>query len=144
MPKWLPHLFVLFGLALVPWILWLVASLPGRAVANHWQIAWAGFDVALASSLAGTGIAMLRRSALSGMLASTSATLLVADAWFDVITAGGSATFTLALVEAICCELPIALLCFWIAGSIAPVRERRIGSASRPISLRGIRLTLWR
>src|SRR5258705_371113 len=38
-------LFVLAVVVLVPWIVFLVRSLPSTEAAAHWDIAWAGFDV---------------------------------------------------------------------------------------------------
>jgi hypothetical protein len=41
------------------------------------------------------------------------ATLLAADAWFDVVTSRGAAAFALATTEALAIELPLAVLCIW-------------------------------
>ena len=68
-PRWLAPVFVLGALVLLPWIVWLVVSLPSHEVANHWQIAWGGFDVALAVLLASTGVALARRSPAAEILA---------------------------------------------------------------------------
>src|SRR5262249_40545373 len=46
--RWLPPLLALIALALVPWALWLGTVLPSHEVAEHWDIAWAGFDLILA------------------------------------------------------------------------------------------------
>jgi hypothetical protein len=121
-PRWIPRLFVVLALALAPWIAWLLLSLPRRAFVNHWEVAWAGFDVGLAVLLAGTGIALIRRSPLAQLLAAMAATLLLADAWFDTMTARGASGLTVAVVEALLCELPLALVCLWIARSIEPMR----------------------
>jgi len=120
--------FVVLGLALAPWDAWLLVSLPERALANHWGIAWAGFDAALAALLAGTGIALIRRSPLAQLLASMAATLLLADAWFDTVTAHGSNNLDVALVEALCCEVPAAFVCLWIARNI----ERVLAGSAKP------------
>ena len=120
-PRWIPRVFLAFGLALAPWIAWLLVSLPERTVANHWEVAWVGFDAALAALLVGTGVALIRRAPLAEVLAAMAGTLLLADAWFDTMTARGANSLTLAVVEALCCELPLALVCLWIARNIERV-----------------------
>src|SRR5437764_1295234 len=47
-PGWVVAVFGLAALLLVPWIVLLVVALPSEHRAAHWDIAWAGFDVALA------------------------------------------------------------------------------------------------
>jgi hypothetical protein len=116
------------ALVLVPWSAWLASSLPCRYLSQHWGIAWAGFDTALASALGLTCIAALRRAPWLDRAAVAAATLLAADAWFDVVTSRGAAAFALATTEAIAVELPIALLCLWL---IRAVRPRQIRSAPR-------------
>lgn len=130
-PWWIPPLFVVFALALAPWIVWLFVSLPSQEVANNWEVAWGGFDVALGALLAATGISLARRSAAAELLASMTAGLLLADAWFDTMTSRGTGTLALALLEAFCVELPLALVCIWIAWNI----ERVIADA-RPFLVR--------
>ena len=74
-----------FGLS--AWIIVLGLSLPKRYDAAHWNLAWIGFDVALLVALAATAWAAVRRRAIIVLLATITATLLCADAWFDVTTA---------------------------------------------------------
>ena len=116
-------LVVFFGGAavlLVPWTIGLTHSLPCRYVSAHWGVAWAGFDTGLAVSLALTGLAVLRGAAWLDRAAVATATLLVADAWFDVLTAGNAAAVALASAEALAVELPVAALCLWVARRFTP------------------------
>ena len=48
-------LLIVAGLVLLPWLVWLVATLPQHYSAHHYWLSWAGFDVALAASLIVTG-----------------------------------------------------------------------------------------
>jgi len=130
-PRWIPPLFVVFGLALAPWIVWLFVSLPSQEVANNWEVAWGGFDIALGALLAATGFSLARRSPFAGLLASMTAGLLLADAWFDTITSRGTGKLALALLEAFCVELPLALVCLWIARNI-----ERVVADARPFLVR--------
>src|SRR5947207_2354569 len=52
---------VLACLALVVWTLWLGADLPSRYLVGHWDLAWVGFDLLLAGSIAATGKGELLR-----------------------------------------------------------------------------------
>jgi hypothetical protein len=103
------------ALVLVPWSAWLASSLPCRYLSQHWGIAWAGFDTALAATLALTCVAALRRAPWLDRAAVAAATLLAADAWFDVVTSRGAAAVAIATGEAVAVELPVALLCIWVA-----------------------------
>jgi hypothetical protein len=107
------------ALVLVPWAGWLAISLPCRYLSRHWGIAWVGFDTALAAALASTCIAALRRAPWLDRAAVAAATLLAADAWFDVVTSRGAAAVALAATEAVAVELPVALLCLWLISALA-------------------------
>jgi hypothetical protein len=120
-PRWIGPAFLGMALVLLPWIVWLLVTLPGKTVANHWQIAWGGFDVILALALAWTGLMLLRRSPVTAVAAAVTGTLLVVDAWFDVTTSRGVATVAFAAVLAGAIELPLAALCFWIARNVERV-----------------------
>jgi hypothetical protein len=115
------------GVVLVPWTFGLALALPCRYVSAHWGIAWAGFDTALAAGLSLTGYAILRRATWLDRVATATATLLAADAWFDVLTARTAAAIALATAEALLVELPTAALCIWVARRLMappPQQER--------------------
>jgi hypothetical protein len=120
-PWWLPRLFLIFGLALAPWIIWLLVSLPSQEVAAHWEIAWGGFDVALAALLVATAVTLTRRSPLAEIFAAMAAAFLFCDAWFDVMTSRGTPTVIVAILEAVFVELPLAVTCLWIALNVERV-----------------------
>ncbi|GAA4498083.1 hypothetical protein GCM10023191_042710 [Actinoallomurus oryzae] len=100
---------------LVPWIVYLALTLPGNYTADQWSATWTGFDIALLAALAGTALAILgkRQVAIVGMLVTS--TLLVCDAWFDVMLSWGSDEFPLSVVTALVGELPLAALFFYAA-----------------------------
>ena len=112
------------AVAIVPWTAWLASSLPCRYVSQHWGIAWGGFDSALATSLALTGVAALRRAAWLDRAAVATATLLAADAWFDVVTSRGALAVAFATTEALAVEIPVALLCLWVARGVATTNPK--------------------
>lgn len=125
--KWLLLLLGIVALALLPWTAFVSATLPGRHVAQHWDLVWGGFDVFEATALAATMVALLRGLPQLPLFAAIAGTALVCDAWFDLLTASPGADLRWSLVEAILAELPLAALCFWIALD----SDRALASAAR-------------
>jgi hypothetical protein len=127
-----PAVFLLVAaLALVPWIGWLAVSLPCSYRSQHWGIAWAGFDAGLALVLGLTGFAALRRAPWLEHAAVAAAALLVADAWFDVVTSHGGGAVAVAVAEALAIELPIAAFCLRLARSATPPQHPGAPSGER-------------
>ena len=100
---------------LVPWTLWLTYTLPARHVTHHYDVAWVGFDIVLASALAATAWAIVHGTTLFVPLAAATAAMLLCDAWFDVVTSWGSGELLEAVLEAGLAELPLAALCGFVA-----------------------------
>jgi hypothetical protein len=125
LPAWVPILLGAVAVALVPWTLWLTFSLPSRHTTEHYDLAWVGFDIALVSSFALTAGAALRWSAWLEPAAAATGTLLLCDAWFDVVTTGGGSEWQ-AVLEACFAELPLAGVCAWIVWDAQRFRETTI------------------
>ena len=107
--------FGAIGVGLLPWTLWLSSSLKPHHATEHWDIAWAGFDTGLAAAFVLTALAAWQRSPWVSAAAAATGTLLVADAWFDIVLESHSDELRNAIVLALVAELPVAALCFWIA-----------------------------
>ena len=114
-PRWVVPLFGLAALLLVPWVILLIVALPSAHRAAHWDIAWAGFDVGLALLLLTVAVVAWRRSPWLEGAATATATLLVVDAWFDILTASTGTELVVAVTEAAFVELPLAVLCLRLA-----------------------------
>jgi hypothetical protein len=99
-------------LGLIPWIVVLGLTLPRRYVANHWAVAWVGFDVALLCALAVTAWAAWRRRQVVIVAALVTGTMLVVDAWFDIVTDSSTRDLVISIVTAGLGELPLAVLAF--------------------------------
>lgn len=97
------------ALVLVPWTVYLAASLPRRTMTNHWRAAWVGFDLLLAFALAATAWFAWHRLQLVVVGLGASAVLLVCDAWFDVMLTRGPERWT-SLAMAVLVELPVAAM----------------------------------
>lgn len=108
-------LLVVASALLVPWTLVLAYRLPARHTSHHWDVAWVGFDVALAAALGATGWSIARRAPWAPSAAAVAATLLLCDAWFDNVLANGHGEHVEAALEAGLVEVPLALFCVWVA-----------------------------
>ena len=123
--RWAGPLFILFALIMVPWTVYIGASLPRRQLSPHYDASWAGFDVLLLAALAATGYFALRRSRYLSMAATATAVLLVVDAWFDLMTTP-SAQIAQSILLAVLVELPLAAVCIWLSLHTEELTERRI------------------
>lgn len=113
--EWVVVAFGAIGVALLPWAVWLSASLKRHHVTTNWDLAWSGFDVGLAVLFVATAYAAHRRSTWIGALAAALGTLLVVDAWFDIVLESHWDDRRNAILLAVFAELPTAAVCFWIA-----------------------------
>jgi hypothetical protein len=129
---------------LVPWTLWLTFTLPSRHVSDRYDLAWVGFDVALATAFGATTWAAIRRSRWLTVFAAVTGTMLVCDAWFDVVTSHTGGEMAEAVAEAVLGELPLAALCVYIVLDVERFqttvvsRFRRPTPAARRAALRAI------
>ena len=128
-----------FALALVPWTAYLSDSLPSTHRTTHWDVLWAGFDIGLIASGVATAVAILRGWRALPICASITGTLLVCDAWFDLLTSSPGSERAWAGVEALLAELPLAFFSFWVARDASTleavaqrsIAERRARHAAR-------------
>src|SRR5579862_9373938 len=85
-PRWVTTLLALAAAGLLPWTLWLTFTLPSRHETEHYDVAWVVFDIGLFCAFAATAWAALRASEWLVPFAAVTGTMLVCDAWFDVVT----------------------------------------------------------
>ncbi|MFF2146364.1 hypothetical protein [Kitasatospora sp. NPDC058190] len=95
---------LLFG-----WILVLGSTTRGQAEVRNWSTVWIGMDLLQCTGLIATALLLLRRSRLVALTGAATATLLLLDAWFDVMTAEGGSAWYVSLAMALLVELPAAL-----------------------------------
>jgi len=126
LPPWVTPLLALTALGLVPWTLYLTFTLPSRQVTEHYDVAWVVFDIALLSVIALTAICAVRGSEWLVPLAAVTGTMLVCDAWFDVVTSIGGNDWIEAVLEAIFAELPLAAVCALIVYDAERFRQATV------------------
>ena len=119
LPRWVFAILVGVAAFLLPWTLWLTLSLPSRHVSEHWDAAWVGFDVGEIAAFLLAAYAAWRRAAWLQGAAAAAGTMLLCDAWFDVLLSTGDEKVWIAVGQAVFSEIPLALLCFWIAWDTA-------------------------
>jgi hypothetical protein len=129
-PRWVAPLFAVLGAATIPWTAYLAMSLPQHAHTRHYRGAWVGFDLMLIVVLLVTAYFAWRGRPLAGLFAASTSTMLVVDAWFDVTTSSRSDVPS-AILSAVLIELPLAVLCGWIALHVDQVVERRLRQLAR-------------
>lgn len=96
------------ALVLVPWLALLAATLPDRHRDHEWRLAWVGFDGALALAFAATAWFGWRNRQIVITAFIVTATLLLCDAWFDVVLSWGGREQRSAILTALVGEVPFA------------------------------------
>ncbi|MEU6580830.1 hypothetical protein [Nocardia sp. NPDC046763] len=100
---------------LIPWIAYLSVSLPSERQVSQWDIAWVGFDFALVGAIGMTAWHAWRRRQVFIPWAMITGTLLICDAWFDIVLDWNSPDLWFAVLSAGIGELPLAALLFYAA-----------------------------
>jgi hypothetical protein len=95
------------------WTIYIGIELPRHYVANHWNVAWVGLDVAQVIMIFATAWAAWRRRAILSLFATAAGTLLLVDAWFDVTTARRGDLLQ-SVLFALVLEVPWATVLFWL------------------------------
>lgn len=96
-------------LVLAAWIGILVVTLPRYYRSGDWRGAWVGFDLAELIAFVVTAWAAWRGRQLLIVCLYVLATLLLADAWFDVTLDVRTSGFLASLLSALLIEIPLAV-----------------------------------
>jgi hypothetical protein len=131
--RWVGPAFLVCSVVLLPWIVYLALSLPSRQISSHYDVAWVGFDVLELIALSATGFFALRRSRYLAITSASAATLLVVDAWFDVLTSPAHQVLE-SIILAVVIELPLAGICAWLSYQTESLAERRFSMLPRRLN----------
>lgn len=129
------------GVVMVPWIGYLAASLPRAESGGAWRAAWVGFDVVLALVLIATAWLGGHRRQVSMIGLLIASTMLLTDAWFDVLLSWRTSEQWSALLSAVILEIPLALL---LASSALAILRRSSQTLSRLRGQTGPPRSMWR
>ena len=128
-------------LVLAAWIGVLAVTLPRYYRAGDWRGAWVGFDIAELVAFLVTAWAAWRGRQMLIMSLIVLATLLLADAWFDVTLDVRTSGFTFSLLSALLVEIPLAVIAILGARRLLRLTIGRIRSSE---GLHGPVPPLWR
>ena len=122
-PRWVVAFFLGGAVILIPWDV-LMFSVPQVVnVPKHWVLVWGGFDCFLILGFAVTAFRLITRSPRGAVTAAMTGTMLLIDAWFDVLTThrGGQ---LVSILMAVFAEIPCALICFYVSRRIVNLFEQ--------------------
>ena len=134
-------MLVIASLSLFGWVFYLLTALPTSYRAAHWNLAWVGYDFGMSFTWLGTSWALWKRRQAAIPGAMISATFLIVDAWFDVVTSNPGWDFRLALTLALFLELPAAFLLFRFSRNAV---RRSIKNAHAQAGIEIVSVSLWR
>jgi hypothetical protein len=109
---------------MVGWIVLLGFTLPARSTTDQWPLVWIGFDIAELLALAVTGYAAWRSRWLVIPASVVTGTLLLCDAWFDVILSWGTSGWLFSIGLAAFLEIPLAVLLWFTATRLGRLNLR--------------------
>ena len=120
----LAWVYLIVAVGLIVWTVFLALSLPKENLEHHYRLTWTGFDLIEVLAIYLTAHWAFRLDARVVYPATVVATLLVADAWFDVTTSTTAEAATQALILALLVELPAAAFSLYVAHRVGRrVRE---------------------
>jgi nitrate/nitrite transporter NarK len=120
--------YLIVAVGLIVWTVFLALSLPKENLEHHFRLTWTGFDLIEVLAICLTAYWAFRLDARVVYPATAVATLLVADAWFDVTTSTTAADATQALILALAVELPAAAFTLYLAHRVG----RRVRELAHP------------
>ncbi|MBR7829069.1 hypothetical protein KDK95_22370 [Actinospica sp. MGRD01-02] len=123
LPRWVVVFFLGGAVVLIPWIVLMFTVPDAVDVTRRWELVWGGFDCFLVLGFARTAFNLIRRSPRGAVTAAMTGTMLLIDAWFDVLTThrGGQ---LISILMAAFAEIPCALICFYVSRRITDLFEQ--------------------
>jgi hypothetical protein len=111
------------AVVLIPWIV-LMFTVPEEVnVPKHWVLVWGGFDCFLVLGFAVTAFRLSTRSPRGAVTAAMTGTMLLIDAWFDVLTTHRGGVWV-SILMAVFAEIPCAVICFAVSRRIVRLFEQ--------------------
>jgi hypothetical protein len=130
-PTWPAVIYIILAIILLPWTIYLGATLPTHHLSAHWDVSWTGLDVGLIVTMLMTGIFAFKRSRWIVISSTMVGSFLLVDAWFDVMSERRSVDLHQSIILAIFVELPLAFISYYISFYVLrdhPIRPDLINS----------------
>ena len=124
----LAWVYLIVAAGLIVWTVFLALGLPKENLEHHHRLTWTGFDLIEVLAIYLTAHMAFRLDARVVYPATAVATLLVADAWFDITTSTTAADAAQALILALAVELPAAAFSLYVAHRVG----RRVRELAHP------------
>ena len=122
-PRWAVAFFLGGAVVLIPWIV-LMFTVPSVVnVPKHWELVWGGFDCFLVLGFAVTAFRLITRSPRGAVTSAMTGTMLLIDAWFDVLTTHRGGVWV-SILMAVFAEIPCAVICFAVSRRIVKLFEQ--------------------
>ncbi len=118
LPEWVPLLYGLACLILIPWTIFLAYLLPRKYVSRNWDVAWVGFDIFEIVLFALTAILAVKKSIWTALTSAMLSMVIIIDAWFDILTSRPGRPQFRSILEAVIIELPLAIISLYLAIAI--------------------------
>ncbi|HEY1626576.1 MAG TPA: hypothetical protein VGG16_22550 [Streptosporangiaceae bacterium] len=99
-------------LVLGAWIGILAVNLPLTFKIDHWRVVWVGLDALELAGFAATVWASWKQRQVIIPCMLVTGTLLICDAWFDIVLNAGTPDITMSILAAVFAEFPLAFLLF--------------------------------
>jgi hypothetical protein len=129
----LAWVYLIVAAGLIVWTVFLALSLPKENLEHHFRLTWTGFDLIEVLAISLTAYWAFRLDTRVVYPATAVATLLVADAWFDITTSTTAADAIQALILALAVELPAAALSLYVAHRVG----RRVRALAHSVPVTG-------
>jgi hypothetical protein len=123
-PLWLGITYSALSVILVPWTFYLSFTLPAHHLSSHWDISWVGLDIGITFLLLLSALLAYLRSDWVVISSTATGSLLVADAWFDIMSAHAGSDLKQSVAMAIFVELPLAVISYVVAHRIVQKNQR--------------------
>lgn len=114
-PSWAANLYIMLAAVLLPWTVYIGLTLPARHLTRNWDVSWTGLDTGLFVALLLTGLFAYMRSIWIVISAATAGSLLLVDAWFDVMSEHSGLQFHQAILLALVFEIPLATMSYYLS-----------------------------
>jgi hypothetical protein len=117
-PIWLGVVYTGLSLVLIPWTFYLSVTLPTHHLSSHWDASWVGLDIGITILLLLSALLVYLKSDWVVISSSATGSLLLADAWFDIMSAHAGSDLRESVAMAMFVELPLAAISYIVAHQI--------------------------